>query len=1075
MGLIEGAARWADRARTRVLSLFRNSYRSLAVEIAVVLGLLFLSLHTYLFGNGYYLYADRTWPPSNSIPPSGYFSSGVLVEGVPNVPQFTRDFVTFPYLLFSEITTNGVLTEKLFVLYLFIVLLVALYLLAGLVVRLIERYDGARLSFARREATKAFLVVLGFANFYVMNANVDGGAITDSLSVVAIAAAIVGSLIYERSDNYVLLVIVVGASLLLLDSPGFPLYLVAIFGALLLRGVIEGRFKTRLRDFGFSVLGILPIGLFIALALSSTLVPSGPFGQYRTFSLGSAAYYASNLSPSAALASVGFDWSIMSFGPPTLLGQAASLSALPSQGYPPQLLLPAGGGTTIWLIAIYAVPALAFSSLLGPYRARLALVSGALGVFGLLMTQYPSIPVINQMMIASFQLPYIGSSLGTTFIQPERFLSLVAASYILGGTLAFHHLTGGGPRPSADSLVRVHSRGWGVLGGFAPALQKRLSTVRPGIRRMGPPAAAIAITGIVVFAGWQAFDGSFYPARAQVLWVQGNGVPDSSPFDPVTAPGVVQTFDFLEAQPGNFNIYWPDGGTTSSGWGNSQHTFTVGDSPKPQAALPELPYLLSHNLTTALRVYLQDQGVKFVVVTGGPTLILVDDFGASSLPQILASLNSTPQVNLTEVFDGFYVYQVSNPEPMSYSASLGVHLSNDSAPYGVAYSAFGALHQQLAVTYANQGPSLGIEQTGADVALLGPGYFASNDPANQRILAGPVTRPNATLAHHQEVYLDNWSLVNGVAGNGQISDLRYSLLGTVLNLTTNSTTGVILSYNGTLGSDAGGVRLRNANETLVAANLSFEVSLRGTPTGDASVTAQAWNSSFQHWGAPIASFTPSSLAAGVDAGLTFPLDTNAFTLRLEISFRGNLTIANPRLSWSLLPLVPTSPFGVGFEAGGSRVNITGVYGGATFEVEGRGSINGEPVHSATFSTVTIPASGADSINFSGGLNVTFAMLTPGLTLASLDSPVLVSLVPYNPGFVAETPSGWIQSEPGIDDINLFFGVSQGNASLVFEPAAPIVIGYGLALAYMTALCFLAALGGWVPGTRWIRRALRRIR
>src|SRR5438093_8541745 len=129
---------WVRRRRIAIRILIR-----IAFGVVLVLGM----IRDYLLGNGLYIYRDRSWPLSTSLFPQAIFSPSAIANSTPDPFGFSRIFFTWPILIIDSLSSDVIVTEKIFILYLLGTFLFLAFLLAHLSLKLLNKASGRTFSF----------------------------------------------------------------------------------------------------------------------------------------------------------------------------------------------------------------------------------------------------------------------------------------------------------------------------------------------------------------------------------------------------------------------------------------------------------------------------------------------------------------------------------------------------------------------------------------------------------------------------------------------------------------------------------------------------------------------------------------------------------------------------------------------------------------------------------------------------------------------------------------------------------------------------------------------------------------
>ena len=183
---------------------FGKISRIILFECCLSLIILLLSLRVYIFGNGFYDYADQFWNPTlNRLPPFSFTYGGSYVSTL----SMGKEMITWPGILLMSLSTSPVAQEKIFTVYTFVIFLAAAWVLSEMLYRILDSYLQLNYRIIWKELAKAFLVIAIYSNIAIMNLNVDGGTFSDGFIMLLIAITIAYSLlskskILRRQDTF---------------------------------------------------------------------------------------------------------------------------------------------------------------------------------------------------------------------------------------------------------------------------------------------------------------------------------------------------------------------------------------------------------------------------------------------------------------------------------------------------------------------------------------------------------------------------------------------------------------------------------------------------------------------------------------------------------------------------------------------------------------------------------------------------------------------------------------------------------------------------------------------------------
>ena len=111
--------------------------RIIIFEYSMSLIILLLSLRVYIFGNGFYDYADQFWNPAlNRLSPFSFTYGGSYVSTL----SMGKEMITWLGTLLMGLSTSPVAQDKIFTVYTFVIFLAAAWVLSELLYRLLDDF-----------------------------------------------------------------------------------------------------------------------------------------------------------------------------------------------------------------------------------------------------------------------------------------------------------------------------------------------------------------------------------------------------------------------------------------------------------------------------------------------------------------------------------------------------------------------------------------------------------------------------------------------------------------------------------------------------------------------------------------------------------------------------------------------------------------------------------------------------------------------------------------------------------------------------------------------------------------------
>ncbi|MEM3844459.1 MAG: hypothetical protein QXU98_01935, partial [Candidatus Parvarchaeota archaeon] len=677
-------------------SAFRDSFKSLSIKIVISAVMVIISLRSFIFGYGFYDYADQFWSPSLNHP--GIFQ--ITYQGsYISMLSLGKEFITWPAMVIEDFFLNPVFQGKAFTIYTFIIFIAFSYVLAELLFRLLSSYVQLKTGFIGKELIEAFFVVIIYSNIAIMNLNVDGGTFSDGLIMLLIAISIVFSLLSKSK----LLTLTVTSSLMslsiLLDPDYYILFVVAIFVSFLL----NYRFKLWERFVmpAATVLLSMPVLYYVIEGMLITSVGIGNSLAVRPISYATAY---SGYNPIAFVLLIAHLWSTYAISPPSILLFINKSTFIPFFG--DIVLLPDSFLTVVWVTSLALYPLLSLVSLIFKNTRRIAIPFSAVWLASFIFTQWWRIPYLNKLFYRLSNLPVVGPAIGTALSLPGHYMNGEAiAETVLLGILIFNIYAGrfeiysflkrGGfaillglvAEFIAASFFLLYSgvtskssQYWvysliAVLSISAcivirvktnPFLYKRVTHRTKLIKRSIRVAVIVLIVFVVIMTGWQAFNGSFFPPRSYTG--NSNGILTSqslsySPLSPQYIPNyVVDTYSALSSSTSyNTVFYSPTFPNNHFGYQDNI-----------------LNYLIFNNYSFAIPSFMRTEGIKYIVT--------YDDS-----PSILSALNSSG-LEHSYIGPSSYLYVNSEIFPPKYEANLLLNYSQNNNNYLFSYGIFESMN-----------------------------------------------------------------------------------------------------------------------------------------------------------------------------------------------------------------------------------------------------------------------------------------------------------------------------------------------------------------------------------------------
>ena len=735
--------------------------KTIALEFIFSLVIILISLRSYIFGNGFFDYADQTWLPTIYFPHLVSFQP-VFRGNIVEVLAYTRTIVTWPGTLLSYISQNPVMQEKIFISYTFLLFLAFSYVLAELIYRLANAHLNFNFNFIGKELFKLFVVVAIYSNIAIMNLNIDGGTWADGLIIVFMAIVVVYSLYSSNKLNVLAISSVLLSISILLDPDYYLAFVLVIFFSFLsnYRYSIIYRLALPLSAISISI----PVLIFIieGMLLTSSGTPGNPL-EVRPIN-SAAADYGGVMNPVSSILLVGHYWSTYAISPPTILALIGKDILVPFYGN--IVILPYSWVTYVWIAFLALYPVLAISSLLFSETRKISIPFAIMWLVGFILTIWWNIPLINTLFYKMATIPIVGAAIGTTLAEPGHYMNVEAISEVVLLAITLSNVLKNEKFAEPDMIrkwIKLVS-GLGIILMTASfftlyhvtkvsiSIYVILSTVAlvfllyyvltngrvtSFLRKLGSigrqkkklrVAISIIIVIVVITVGWQAFDGSFYPERA---WY-GNSyhvLSDPGGFDPVNIPSyVVNVYNALTSDP-SYNVIFYSPNLPN----NAPGIYTGGNG---------LYYLISMNYSSAIVPFLRIENVKYVITYNDP-------------PYVTNILNSSG-MRVRYIGPSSYLYTNSETLGNLYQGNILLNYSGNDMNYLVAYQELGSMGITPVISKYGS-TSLGFNEYNKTVNILSPQFIIINSSTVESVNSSKEFSINKTIP----TWPVNWKMYIG--------------------------------------------------------------------------------------------------------------------------------------------------------------------------------------------------------------------------------------------------------------------------------------------------------------------------
>lgn len=1016
-----------------------------------------------MLGNGYYLYRDWSWPLSNKVSPVLNYSPGLLTNFGTDPFGFTRVFITWPVAIIQNLTQDSILAEKIYLLYLFSIILGLAFVLADLILRTVNKYDSRPMRGFRAEAFTLAVVLLCFLNFWCLEI-LSAFFYTYFIEFLLFSISFT-IIIYRECSLDSLLISASLLSLCIYLDPDLYLFGLVSIGIAVITSTITRRELTR------SVMkSIAKVGITFLITLPSLLTMLYILQQTTGTGLrGPSDYvvYSTNLTLDNAVRLLGYWWSTIMFAPPTILWTQMTTD-VHTLGSPPYLLLPPGTLSAVWILSTWSTPLIALEALRFKAFRRLTLPASVLALGSFVLVQPPIIASITRVPLNVGLGETFSGAVLTVFGIPDHPLVMLAISYgLLCSVTIYSSIRISGPTKT-DNASGTHKPST-LLGRAVRAWHSLVPTL-----------TVVLILFVLAFPSWQLFSGSFYPSGS----MGAEGLSNVGAFSPGTPPpDMSRVYDWLLSQPGAFNIYWPSSNGYSYPWNpKSTSSFTVVDSPKPTITSPkfarELSFLIASNRTSDISSYLAAMNVRFLVTQPMSPYGMSLAWGIQDLDLLTRTLEQSAGIGkiLTSgdvsVFENARVFG-------TLSALDGVFKANASDQRTpILYNIFASMGKRVALVSSSSfhGEAC-LDEVLCSTRVLSPDFVASTmtDQLIFSALDGSTNDSNGTgiLSEGGRFVLFPWKAwtVNDwgpgsvlVASNG--SSMRWTF--------DKGVTTVSTSYNGTITDNhPGGVSI--LGNLIPIIRVQFDYRTSATFDSRMQISVPILNSTLRILSVPGSQYFPSSPSwTRVSYGLTLPLGAAFFTARIQTSAAstGWVDIRNMSLQVSFVQQSVDAPFGTSFSP--SRTQNLTLTGSAYFQYDGFGNVTSAKGTTSLSMTVEPKWSPEivllGTVSFEGNLRVRAIVLTQrplwavqpqavqGETSINLvyASDVLFSR-PFAPGYSLVNSQRSLTPVSTIEGLVLFENVMPGDYHLVFSSLPSIRTAY-VATLTGSAIIFVGSTG-----------------
>ena len=908
---------------------------------------------------------------------------------------------------------------------------------------ILTKLNSLQLNFIEKRIFVLFVALIGFANFEALNLNADGGTYSDGLIAIFICIAILLLIGYDRKNSILANGVLLGVTALL-DPDYFFFFALSTAIVSLTIGISERKISSRMLGWLYSLFISLPVVIFLFYFSSVISAPGNSLAFYRPLS--DAISGSMNLYPLYTIALFGHLWSTMTFAPPNILLYQSRVSSIPTLLYPAQILLPPGTTTFFWWVCIYSIPFFSFVSLIFKQSRRVVVPVVVVAIASLSLMQYVHFRFVYNALLFLSNIPE--SPVGTIFAFPGHLLILLESAYVLLLPVTFFNIlfylkikdkrqlsTGTIHSEKPVANVKLNSR---VLHGFNNVHKAKVINHIIII-------ISFFMVFAVIFSGWQAFDGSFYPSRALPPYVGGNNVPNDGAYTPFFPSNyTLQIYDTIEANPA-LNVYWPQGY-----WPTLRGEFSYWLSSGPQ-----IPYLMQNGLLSDIVPYLQSLSIKYVVLQQSNNITtnqIENSWGVSTFSQALNLLNNTPGLVLTKELPNIYLYTVSNVSSLITTASIALNFNGTSSDAIPLYSIFDSLSYPPAITYKGVGVPLSLNSFKGKIDVLTPSYIDNLSDfypiyKSTNYLGNNDWYQNNSLG--QYVYsVANFSIINW-AGNftGKFSDGAFTF-----DSKEKADLSLELNLSRVLGN---AFSLKFANQEYLVKVTIGGVVLNGTSLSSNIVLMEDNKTGTQTYGELLNANITKEYNTSSNI-LIAPASRGNINLRIYEYFAGAIQLRDITVSVLSLSKGPEYPFGNVINPVNKSFSVTLPKSSVYVLATGNGTVNNISFSPGDF-LKWLPLGTTTKINEEGNLSIASVLMVENSSLKNLSLKSITYNVAMAGNYEIITPNKIYKSVESLEGTNIFYNVTSNSIRLIVKGSITIPILYLIIVIYMASIILFGML------------------
>ena len=794
------------------LTLLKDKLLYYYIDIILILLIPLISLRIFIFSPGYYFYSDQGWPLSNYI-----YANGILSLNSLSGFSFSRLIIDWPYYVITLFTNNVEITERIFIYYTFVLYTFFAYILASMITsKLLKTKNKYEI-----KLIKFIIVLFIFSNFTALNLNADGGSYADGLNIIFIAMILFAFISWKNMRMAFLLSAILLTISVLVEPDYTTFYIISILVGSTVAGFLNKDFIYRFKYALLSIFSVIIPALFILYGMyitSSTGAAVSSLGALRVYNYGTIAFFSGNIKPLYPIILIGHFWSTIVYAPPNIFLYGDRISSVKALMYPSQLLLPLGFITYLWLFTLIMIPFLSLMSIIFKQSRKIIFPVILLFVIFYIMSLVYYIKPLYDLEYYLSGFPLIGGSIGTTLSLPGHIINVIAGMYYILFSVTLIELFN---KFGVIFEYKKQDNDFNIINRIK-AISKKFFINSKNAKIV----IVIFIIFIVLFSGWQAFDGSFYPARAPDS-IYGNHVCDVGGFTPIQInSSVIYAYNLISSQKSDFNILWI---------GGPEYNNRVYESPHPCASIPYLSYITSNNMTSDFYYNLLYSDTKYVVISNQDIVrnaanIFEDTFpdaGFKNFSDARAFMNNVPGLN--EVYDKnqVIIYRVNDFSSL-YNSNLLLHCNASNPDYTAFPYLFKTMGYNISFTDSNNGINFLINNNSGN-AVDTPVYIESNFI---KINDGKFFNLNSTKnikgsGHNYDASLyDNYTLT---LWSNDETYYNYTNNTLSIKMTDDYGSGTSISYNGSFDGGQGGFYDNNKYINLTV-TFYAKSSINGTDT-----------------------------------------------------------------------------------------------------------------------------------------------------------------------------------------------------------------------------------------------------